>query len=150
MTTGWFSISADDWKHHAVPAVFVEALIAEMHERGFKGELVRKPIEKWGIDRGGMCYQDRPWEHFQVDGLRLGMASEHVGYFRAKLREMAPRTFGERTYYKLHSHWNCVVLTAAQRQGLLAALGKREARASERADAFDREMEQRLTGGGAP
>lgn len=133
---GWFSVSADDWKYHAVPSVFVDALVAEMHERGFKGKIVRKPVRGWGIDRGGMCYSDRPCEDFQIDGLRLGMPSEHVGHFRARLRELTPRTFGERTYYKLHCHWNCTVLTASQRQRLLAALGKREASATAKADAF--------------
>jgi len=133
---GWLCISSDNWKYHAVPAIFLDAFLAEMVARGSKGETVRKPIRSWGIDRGGMCYSNRPCEDFRLDGLCLGIPSEHVGYFRDRLRELAPRSFGERTYYKLHCYWNCTVLTASQRQRLLAALGKREASATAKADAF--------------
>lgn len=39
-------------------------------------------------------------------------------------------------YYKLHSHWNCVVLTSDMRRRLLVAMRKREPEAKKRADAF--------------
>lgn len=133
----WQIISSDNWKPHVVPAVFVDALLSEMRERGSEGEIVQRPIEKCGIDRGGMCYANRPAEKFTFCGLDFGVPCEHVEHFyRRLLLETPPRAFGERTYYKLHSHWNCILLTPRQRRQLLASLAMRIERAKAKADAF--------------
>lgn len=140
---GWFAVSSDNWKTHIVPATLLPGLLAEMEARGSKGEIVQRPIKEAGIDRGGMCYAGRPCEDFRVAGLLLGMACERVGYFAARLEELEPRRFGRRTYYKLHAHWNCVILTPAMRRRLLLQMTVREPAAKQKADAFYAQMEAR-------
>ena len=135
----WFSISSNDWKTHAVPATFADALVAEMHERGFEGEIARHSINRCGLDRGGMCFADRPWERFQFAGIDFSVPSEHVAHFHARLIELTPRQFGSRIYYKLHCYWNCIVLTPALRRQLLRSLQRRIDRAEARATAFYRD-----------
>lgn len=148
---GWFSVSAGNWKAHAAPAALVEPLVAEMTARGAEGEITRKPVEKWGIDRGGMCYADRPTEVFKLGGLGLWMPSEHVAHFRARLEELELRRFGRRSYYKLHCHWSCLLLPPALRRRLLEAMKRREPAAAKRADAFYKEKARGpAPGGGAP
>lgn len=139
----WFSIFSDNWKPHAVPVNFADALVDEMHERGFEGEIVRRPITSCALDQGGMCFADRPLEEFQFAGLDFAVPSEHVLHFHDRLAELLPRQFecrarggSSRAYYKLHSYWNCVVLSPALRRQLLRSLRRRIDRAEARATAF--------------
>lgn len=142
----WFNIFSDDWKPHLVPASFADALVDEMHERGFEGEIVRHSIVRCSLDQGGMCFAERPWEEFQFAGLDFAVPSEHVAHFHDRLAELPPRQFecrargsSSRTYYKLHSYWNCVVLSPALRRQLLRSLQRRIDRAEARATAFYRD-----------
>ena len=132
----WNIIYSANWKPHAVSVSFADALVAEMHERGFEGEIVRQPLTKYGLDRGGMCRADRPVERFAFTGLDFGVTSEYVAHFHRQLDGLSPRKFGARTYYKLHCHWSCLVLTPALRQQLLRALWCRIDGAEARATVF--------------
>lgn len=134
----WVVISSDDWKSHATPVIFVDALIAEMHERGFKGEIDRRLLVEYGLDRGGMCFVNRPLETFLFNGLVFTIPSEHVDYFYNALTELTPRKFGSRTYYKLHCYYSCIVLTPTLRRQLLRSLRRRVDRAEAVATAFYR------------
>jgi len=125
-----------DWKAHAAPTELVDLLVADMRERGCTGEIIQRPTAKYGLDRGGMCYADRPVERVALRGLDLGVPSEHVAHFHRRLVELEPRRFGERTYYKLHSHWNCFVLTPGLRRQLIRSLERRLTQAANRADIF--------------
>lgn len=132
----WFAIGSDDWKLHATPAIFADALVVEMHERGFKGEIDKRPLVRYSLDQGGMCYVDRPWEQFQFAGLSFSVPSEHVQHFYRVLGGLPPRKFGARIYYKLHCYWNCLVLTSVLRRQLLRSLYRRIGRAEARATVF--------------
>ncbi len=132
----WVVISSDDWKPHATPDVFADALVAEMHARGVKGEISRRPISTYGLDRGGMCYVRRPLEEFSFGGLQLKVPSEYVSHFYDRLAELSPRKFGQQTYYKLHCSWSCIVLTPVLRRRLLRALRCRIDKAEAKATAF--------------
>lgn len=132
----WFLVDAGgNWKYQAVPEPLLAPLLAEVRERG-ADEVSCRPLDRYGLDRGGMVYADCPLESFQLRGLQLGVPSEHVGHFCERLLELPPRKFGEAAYYKLHTYYNCLLLLPAQRQYLLAALGRRLGRAEARAAAF--------------
>lgn len=136
----WECITNDEWKTHIVPSVLADLLVEEMKQRGVKGDVKRRVVPAAGVDCGGMCHRDRPIEEFRFAGLKFSVASEFVQHFADELQSLEERHFGKRPYFKLHSHWNAVVLTPAQRKTLLALLLARVDKAEARATAFYRDI----------
>lgn len=134
---GWrFMEFTDNTKPHAVPLALAAQLAADLAARGGAVESERS-IERFGMDRRGMAIQGRPGADFHLDGLEIGFAADCVGHFLARLREAPRRTFADGSaYVKLHSGWNCLVLTPAQRDQLVGLMEAALPGAIEAAAAF--------------
>lgn len=133
-------------KTHIMAPAHVNVIVADLLDRGHAVES-HKTVKEAGVDYGGMMIAGRPWEEFRLrGGFILGMPSAHVKDFaeraaRAEVRcsrgdQHAPGRCRGVHYVKLHSYWNCVVLTPAQRDQFVAAAARRLPAADARYEAF--------------
>jgi hypothetical protein len=143
----WFLVKAERWKYTAVTSGYKAALLAEMKLR--EKELGRpdgpldlkvEEVHSWHLDAGGWMIESRPVEEFKISGMIFSVPCEHVHIFASQLRKLEPRYFGKGSrgseYYKLHSKWNCIVLTPTIKERLQAELEAREDDADKRATEF--------------
>ena len=143
----WKWLIIDGWKSHGIPAYLVGTLIDDLNARAeAEGQPVAfeaKDTIHCAIDQPGMCYTDRPWMTFQIDGLAVEMPCEDVFDFVQQLKKLPKRTWkhGESQfvgadYYKVHGFHRCLVLTPDLHAQLLAELEAGLQEAEARATAF--------------
>lgn len=88
------------------------------------------------LDFGGGCYAKRPWEEFELDGLKVHIPSEHLAAFCKQIQELPQRMFGNVPYFKLHGYWQCIVVLPEQHQELLDEMFERLPIAKKRDEEF--------------
>ncbi len=132
----WRWVKFDGAKPHMVPLDLYDDIVRDLESRGCPLSEA-KTSDRMTIDMPGMVCVDRPWEEFDLDGLRLEVPSEDVSMFLSLCRGLSERvTHTGRSYRKLHGFLRCLVLTPAQLEELTELLGVREYEAEARAAAF--------------
>ncbi len=133
-------------KGHIVGESLVDLLEADLRER-FGAE--RDP-EKCRMDEQvyfepggyGMYHLKQPKMCFEVQGKQLELDCVKVFELLSELTLAKRRHFADGTgYYKLHSRFNCLVLSVAEREELLFVLRGKEAEATALAETFFEEAE---------
>ncbi len=139
----WWFYDVHSSKPHVVADPLRELLANEMiHQRNHplrelpQGRPNPVEITKASLDFGGGCYQRRPWEDFELDGLEVGIPSEHLNAFYKAIKELSVRKFGDVPYYKLHGYWQCITVLPEQREELLDEMHARLPIARKRHDEF--------------